>query len=258
MGRRHIDAWMDGVLLQSIGPVLISDVNEPGPDMEITYVNRPGGGQIVSRRSRKCLRVTIQCVIHELWDLARRNQVRQEIVRWAQGSVLKLSNHPGQHLKVICKNEPGTGDDRDYNSEIQLEFEANEIPYWENDLPVSGSGSGNSGTVSLFVPGSCDKTPILATITPGSGNTITSLVLTVTNGSKSRSIELTGVSTAGAITFDRDEFDRLNISIPSQSLLPYRTQASDDDLTVPAGTVTCEWEANCSVTADFSAYGRWL
>ena len=38
---RHVEAWMDGVRLSDLGAVLIQSVNEPSPDQEITYGNRP-------------------------------------------------------------------------------------------------------------------------------------------------------------------------------------------------------------------------
>ena len=32
---RHIEAWMDGVRLSEIGAIVIHDVNEPAPEMDI-------------------------------------------------------------------------------------------------------------------------------------------------------------------------------------------------------------------------------
>ena len=38
---RHIEAWMDGVRLGDIGDIVIRDVSEPAPEMEIEYTGRP-------------------------------------------------------------------------------------------------------------------------------------------------------------------------------------------------------------------------
>ena len=45
---RHIEAWMDGVRLSEIGAIVIQDVNEPAPEMDIVYTSLPfRGGQDV-------------------------------------------------------------------------------------------------------------------------------------------------------------------------------------------------------------------
>lgn len=257
---RHIDAWMDGRKLSSIGPVVIQDVDEPGPEVEITYATRPGhGGQIVKERRRKKLSVTINAQINELFDLKRRAEIRAAIAEWCDGEVLELSNHPGQWLHVICKNAPGIGKARDFNSVIAVELEANEIPYWEDKFPVGATGTaGTTGSASLLIPGSCREIPVNAVFTPASGSTVTSLTVTVSSGGVSRSISLSGISASGDVVFSRNQFDILTIYTGTTNLLPYRTEASADDLYVPAGTVTCTWTANCGVTPVFSARGRWL
>ena len=138
---RHIEAVMDGVRLADLGNIVIRSVNEPDPEMEIEYINRPTrGGREVQKRKRKALRVTINAAIHELYDLKKRNEIRQAVAKWCDGSILELSNHPGQRLHVISKAEPGIGDVRDFNSEMAIELEANEIPYWEESAPNTPAG----------------------------------------------------------------------------------------------------------------------
>ena len=112
---RHVEAWMDGTRLSDIGPIIIQDVNELPPDMEITYgVRAIRSGQNIQKYRRKSLRLTIEAAVRELFDLGKRTAVQQAMAGWASGSILELSSHPGQQLHVICKNVPTLGKIRDY------------------------------------------------------------------------------------------------------------------------------------------------
>lgn len=254
---RRIDAWMNGVRLSDIGPIYIKQVNEPGPEMEITYTERPTrGGQEVARRRRKALKVSIVAQIHELFDLIRRTEVRQAIAAWSDGGILELSNHPGQRLRVISTGDPGIGAARDFNSDIEIEFEANEVPYWEERDYSTAGGTGSSGSFALRIPGTAKEVPVEAVFTPSAA--ITELTVTVACGGVTQSIQLTGMSVSGAITFGRDVCDRITIYSGNTNLMPYRTQASADDLTVPAGNATVSFTASGSGSITFRARGRWL
>ena len=254
---RHIEAWMDGVQLSSIGPILIQDVNEPSPDMEITYTARSQrNGQDIQNRRRKALRVTLQTALREIFDLSKRTQALQAMGGWAQGNILELSNHPDQRLHVICKSEPALGNVRQYTTEIPIEFEASVIPFWEEKYPSTASGSGASGSLSMLIPGTAPEVPVEITFTPGS--TISALTVTVACGGVTRQIALSGMSVSGAIVFGRDDQDRLTIKSGSTSLLRYRSAASADDLLIPAGKATISWSASASGSISVSARGRWL
>lgn len=250
---RKIEAYMDDVALSDVGPFFVQSVNEPGPDMEITYINRPvGPGQIVQTRRRKSLRVTLGITIHELWDLQARTEYKNALARWASGSLLRLSNHDGQQLRVICKGAPGLGEDRDFNSVLNLEFEANAVPYWEDVRPLENSGNGASGTVNLLCDCNVDRLPITAIFRPG--GTCTSLTVST----PTQAITLSGFSTASPIVFGRDEDDRLTITTGETSLLRYRTPTSDDDLYITNDLSGVSWASNVSGRFDVSVRGRWL
>ena len=254
---RHIDAWMDGVKLADVGAVVIREVTEPAPDMEITYTQRAfRGGQTVQKRRRKSLRVTIHAAVHELFDLVRRNEIRQAVAAWCDGGILELSNHPGQRLHVVCKGEPGLGDVRDFNAQLDIELEANAIPYWEDTMPSVFSGTGASGSGQLYIGGTAKEIPVIVTFTPT--GTISTLTVAVSGGGVARTIELAGMSVTGPIVFDRDEEDRLLIRSGTTSLMRYRTAASADDLIVPHGMMTVAWAAGTGGSVSFSARGRWL
>ena len=255
---RHIEALMDGVRLSDLGRIVIRSVDEPDPEMEIEYINRPWrGGREVQKRKRKSLSITINAAIHELYDLPKRNAIRQAIAEWCDGSILELSNHPEQRLHVISKKEPSLGDVRDYNSELAIELEANEIPYWEDKAKNTASGTGTTGSTTLTIAGTAKEIPVEVTFTPGSA--ITALTVTVACKGITKTIALSGMpSSSGAIVFGRDEKDRLTIKRGTTSLLRYRSEESADDLTVPAGIATVSWTAGASGSISFSARGRWL
>ena len=256
---RHIEAWMDGIRLADIGAIVIDDVSEPPADMDIAYQARAvRGGQSVLKRRRKSLRVTISAKIHELYDLGKRNAIRQAIAEWCNGSILELSNHPDQQLHVISKGEPGLGAVRDFNSQLDIELEANEIPYWEDKMPNTVTGSGTTGSATLLIAGTAKEIPVEVTFTPGSA--LAALTVTVSCGGVTKSIALSGMSigSGSAVVFGRDEKDRLTIKNGGTSLMRYRSAASADDLIVPAGTATVSWSADVSGSISFSARGRWL
>lgn len=254
---RHVDAWMDGVRLADLGAILIQDVNEPTADQEITYGNRPGrAGRDVLVNKRRLLRVSIEIAIRELFDLKKRTAILQAVAGWANGSILELSNHPGQRLHVQQKAAPSLGKVRDYTTVMDIDFEASVIPFWEELLPVTLSRSGATGSGHLQIPGTVDQVPIEFTFTPS--GTLTALTVSVASGGVTQQIQLTGLSVTGAVVFGRDADDRLTIMRGSTSLMRYRTQESADDLLIPCGNATVSFIANVSGTGVFSARGRWL
>ena len=255
---RHIEAWMDWVRLSDIGAIVIDDVTEQDPEMDISYLARVmRGGQDVQKCRRKCLLVTIHTKIHELYDLNKRNAIRDAIAKWCGGSVLELSNHPDRQLHVMCRSVPGIGAVRDYNSLLDIELEANEIPYWQDKLANTATGSGTTGSTTLLIAGTAKEIPVECTFTPGSA--IAALTVTVSCGGVTKSIALSGMSvSSGSIVFGRDNKDRLTIKNGSTSLMRYRSAASADDLIVPAGNATVSWTADVSGSISFSAKGRWL
>ena len=254
---RHVDAWMDGVRLADLGAILIQDVNEPAADQEITYGNRPGrAGRDVLVNKRRLLRVSIEIAIRELFDLKKRTAILQAVAGWANGSILELSNHPGQRLHVQQKAAPSLGKVRDYTTVMDINFEASVIPFWEEIIPVTLSSSGTTGSGQLHIPGTVDQVPIDFTFTPS--GTLTALTVSVASGGVTQQIQLTGLSVTGAVSFGRDADDRLTIMNGNTSLMRYRTQVSADDLLIPCGNATVSFSANVSGTGVFSARGRWL
>jgi hypothetical protein len=260
MGKRHLEAWMDSVRLADLGAILIQDIEETNPDQEITYGDRPSrGGRDILRSKREHLGIVISAKIHELYDLKKRAAAAQAIAAWAEGSILEVNYRPDQRLRINKANTPAAGILRDINSIIRIELEANEIPYWEDTMPNGASGSGSTGTASLLIAGTAREIPVEISFTP-TGGALTGLTVTVACGGVTRSIQLTDMSVAqnSAVVFGRDNHDRMTIKNGSTSLMSKRTQASADDLVLPAGIATISWSANVSGTAEISARGRWL
>lgn len=245
---RHVDAWMDGRRLSDLGAIVIQEVTETAPDQEITYGNRAvRDGRDVLRNRRRSLRVSIDAVIMELFDLPKRARIAQAIAGWANGTYLELSNHPGQRLRVIARTAPSLGAVRNYTTAVRIELEANEVPYWENILPDTVTGTGSTNIVTLRISGTCPRTPVSTLFTPT--GTLTGLTYTVTSGNVQKTVQLAGMSVTGAVAFGYDDQDRLTIMNGNTSLLRYRTENSADDLIVPSGTVAVGWTASTGGTA---------
>lgn len=256
---RHIEVSMDGIPLSSVGAILIQAVDESPAEMELTYgarLIRPGQDLTVNRR--KSLRVTVTFVIRELRDLAKRNAILQAVNAWASGSILELSNHPGQRLRVRCKSFASLGTVRNYATEIKLEFEADEVPYWEDIYPLTVEIPAAYGYTDILVPGTA-PTPVTVKYTPKSAS-LASFTVTAVGGGVTKQIELTGmqVGKGSTVSLMVDEADRFGISSGSYNLLQYRSIASADDLTMPAGKVRVTWNASTSGNLVIMARGRWI
>lgn len=258
---RHVDAWMDGVNLASLGAILIQQVEESPAEMEITYGSRPiRAGRDILTHKRQALKVTITCAIRELKDLKKRMQILQQMAAWASGSVLELSNHPDQRLRCRCKAYPALGSVRDYTSEIKIELEATEAPYWENLIPDQWSqGSTTSGSKNILIPGSA-PCPLSFRFTPASGYSNGSLTVTATGGGVTKQIVLTGltVSSGSSLDLEMDDQERFVIHSGSSNKLSCRSISSADDLTMPAGTATITWNSSAQGSVLITARGRWL
>lgn len=249
---RHIDAWMDGIELASVGPVLIKEVHEDAPSLNVQYDDRAGrSGQMVSIRKRTSVRVAIEMQIRELFDLARRSHVCEDIARWAEGSVLELSNHPGRQLHVVCTAEPALGEVRDYTSSIRVEFEASVIPYWEDKSPntITVPATGSSG---LLNAGSVEA-PVILEVTPS--GTLTAFSVTAAG----QTISFTGLNVTAQqkLIIGRDALDNLTAMVGTASQLSKRTAISADDLLIAPGVSQISYTANVACTVTARVRGRY-
>ena len=245
---------MDGVALSTVGPVIIRQVHEDPPQMEIITGERPGrtGERLIATR-RKSLRVTIEVIIQELFNLSARSRVQERLAAWAMGSILELSNHPERRLHVACTAMPSIGEVRDYTSALRIEFMAYDVPYWEDAAPMQTTLSGTEGSGQLLILGTVE-TPVSLSIKP-TGGALAAFTVTVAG----QSIALTGLSVPQGeeLRFERDRWDDLAILLGGASLLSRRSAESADDLLSDPGRAAVSFTANTECTVTFSARGRW-
>ena len=248
------EAWMDGVALSSIhGDLYVRDIICEAANITSTSAKPVSGlGAYISNRSRDALRVTIEFELY-IYDPVMRQAACADVVRWANGTALKVSDRPGQVLQVVCDDPPAISSALRWTDTLAVSFLAYETPYWVADAPVSVTA--NNTSTNLYVPGNVPNTlakaRVDAVITAGSA--ITSATVTV-NG---KTISLSGISvgSGSTIVFSHDESGILSIKTGSTSLLDKRTAASADDLLADCGAVnTFASNRNCT----FSVKGMWL
>lgn len=251
---RHVDAWMDGVALSTVGPILIKQVYEDPPTLDIQNSEKPGGyGQRMLSKKRQSLKVALECQIRELYDLAVRTRAAEELSRWVQGSILELSNHPDRRLQCYCSAEPTLGAVRDYTSTIRVEFTADAVPYWEDKLSSEIAFSASSGSGTLLVPGTVE-TPVCISVKP-TGAALSSFSVTVAG--QTIALSSLGVAKNSLLYIERDARDDLCIRSGATSLMSKRSAASADDLFVKPGSAAVSFAANTTCTVTISARGRW-
>lgn len=251
---RHVEAFMDSVPLSAIGPVIIQQIHEDAPSVEVSEATVPGryGSRLISKQ-RTSLRVTIEAAIRELFDLRTRAAVMEQIAKWSQGRILELSTRPDRRLRVVCTGEPSLGAVRDYTATCRIELTAYEVPYWENRAVNTVSLSGAETAANIYVPGTVPS-PVEVDIQP-TGAALTTVTVTVGENT----IQLTGLNVAAGntLSFRRSENDVLIISCGEDHLLSHRTPESADDLMTPAGYSAFSLTANTACQVTVATRGRW-
>ena len=257
MPGRHIDATMDGVALSTIGGIIVREVHEDAPTIETINGERPGRyGQLVLGKKRQSLKVAIECLITEIHNLATRTAKAEALAKWADGSVLELSNHPGRVLNGYLSGEPTLGEVRDYNSPLRIEFTADQVPYWEDKTAITRTiSNAKIATMSTDFNSGSVPAPLLVTVKPVS-TTLTSF--SVTAGGKTIALTDISVGSLQTLYIDRDERDNLRIRRgTSTSYMSARTAASADDLMISPGSVSISISADQNVNVTFTYKGRW-
>lgn len=251
------EAWMDGVALSDMhDELMILDIQHTPAQRQATTARRAkGNGAYVSNIYQAQTTVTILFELH-VYDTRERQLVCQRIAGWAMdGSILQVSDRPGQQLHVICDQPPAIESVLQWTSPITMVFSAYSLPFWEESVPALLTLTGTSANNTLFVPGNAGETYVDAEIT--ANGALTTLTLTAGN----TTISLTGLSVAsgGVIKVAHDENGILSIKYGNTSLLNKRTAASADDLLVTSGKLNrMAVSANKSVSCQFNARGVWL
>ena len=252
---RHIEAYLDGVPISSLGPFLIQAVHEDPPTVELTEGDRPGrSGTMLLSSKRQSLKVTIEIAIRELYDLQARSHYMERLSAWATGKVLQLSSRPDRRLNVVCTAPPSLGPVRDCTATVRVELTAYTIPFWEDETPTVWSVENSlTGSLLPIIPGSAE-TPVCLSVKPKSA-ALTAFSATVAG----ETIALSGLSVATSATleFGRDAVDNLAVYSGSTPLLSKRTAESADDLFAGPGKTTFAYSANTAVDVTIYVRGRW-
>lgn len=238
--------------LSSIHPsILIHDIDYESPEISdetVTLAKRHGS--ILQKRYFDTAVVTITFEIHE-YSTRVRQEICKNIVRWAKkGGQLETSDKEGQFLQCVCTKFPVIESARDWTDELEIEFTAYSIPFWQEKNLAVLAITGTSGSGSLFVPGNIDDALVSVSIKANSA--ISAVSLTV-NG---RTLSLTGLSVSSGstieITYDANAIQ--SIKVGSTSLLNKRSGV--DDLLAKCGEYnSISISASASVTATFKVRG---
>lgn len=243
---------LNGISLQSLSTdILITDISYPEPRIQLsTYTRAKRDGAGIHQRYKDKTVVSIRFMIRA-YDIARRQQICQQVRNWAKdGGDLRINDRPGQRLVCICEYIPMLNSVRNYTEEIEIQFAAYAVPYWQELIPESISLSGSSANGDFYVPGDAPETVVEAIITANA--TLTSISLTTGD----TTLALSGISVPSGssiqITYD-DELIQ-SIKTGNTSLLAKRTGA--DDLMAKCGTINhVSFTADASCTVTFRARG---
>ena len=133
-------------------------------------------GSVVIRDHISSRQVRVQFVLLTSAP-AERTQALSDLSAWAmQGEYLKISDRPGQQLRVGCTDIPLTMSKRKWTETCEVTFTAFSQPFWEDVTPVQAAATLTEGTLPIFAPGNVRQIPLTVSITPQE-ETLTSLTI---------------------------------------------------------------------------------
>lgn len=256
---RRLNAWVNNRALRDVDARIITRaITEETPQADISYGANPGrDGQRILGRQRLQKRVAIEFAIRELYDLAARTAIIDAVNTWAADGVLQVSTRPGQRMNMICVRYATAENVRDYTSTYRVEFEADAIPYWQEDTPAGASGTGTAGTLHIVTRGNAE-TVAEAVVTPTAGP-LTTLAIRAQNGEVNNRIAFTGLDVAAGtkIVLDHDTRGFFRATAGGTSILSRRTAPSADELICQPGLMTVTYATDAACAIDVTIRGRW-
>ena len=256
------EAYMDGIALGSIHPsIYVRDIHYAEPSFQFRE-NKLGyrDGALLDGKYLEKSSVTIDFDLRA-YDTAQRQRILADIITWSKGSTLTVSDRPGQKLVCVCEKLPAIKSAMKWTETLSITFSAYGIPYWQDDVPTSGTLSSQTGEAAagtIFVPGNAEKAYMNVDVTAGAA--LTSLSVACGNSG----IQLvfpndSPLASGSVVKFAYNADGILSIKTGSTSLLDKRTAASSDNLEVKCGMNNgIAVEATGAVSAVFKARGCWL
>lgn len=247
---------VDGLGLQDIDPTIhITDIQETAPKVRAdTATNALYDGLRLTRLLRQSLSVSVTFEVHE-YDAARRKAVAQRACDWARDGWLTVSDRPGQRLRVVCDRLPVVPSALKWTDRLTIGFTAYDLPFWQEQYPVTATFSGDNGGVIIVPTGNracCLEAEITAT-----GGTVDHLVLSV--GGRSLAFSALGLTGGQTLSIGYDDERHLQyMRIGDASALSRRTPESADDLLLQAREHNAvAISANAPVRVTIRARGLW-
>lgn len=158
--------------------VRIVDVIELQPNRTTTTHERLGApGSFLTRDHINNRQVRVQFALLTS-DFAKRTKALSDITAWAMaGKFLKISDRPGQQLRVVCTDTPLTMSKRKWTELCEMTFTAFSVPFWEDVQAKAMKTYGvTSASLTLQPPGNVRQVPLRCTITPTT-RTLTALTI---------------------------------------------------------------------------------
>lgn len=243
-------AWLDNQGLHDIDPnIVIMDIQESSPMMDVTTAKRGGDGLHVLKRTRQYLTVAVRFCVYE-YDVERRKSAVQKVCAWAaKGGRLTINDRPEQYLQVVTEQLPAVNSALRWQGEMSIIFTAYGVPYWQDEYPEQATGSGQSGSVVITPKGDKPEIPLECKIT-STGGTLTRVKIAA-NG---REIAFEGLQLGNGESISiayEDGLQRLPVR--------YRTAESADEILLYSGRENeVTFEADSAVSVTIKARGAWM
>lgn len=244
-------ASLDGKQLHEIdASIIILDIVEAAPRMNVTVLNRINGGQMLTGRTRKSLTVSITFEVHE-YDTVKRKAVFQKIASWAEnGKYLSVSDRPGQRLRIVPDAAPVATSALKWTKAETVSFTAYASPYWEAAAPVLQEAAGTTGEIAFTPDFTADKSYMTFELVNNGASDLGSVSVTAND----TFMHFTGLDIAPGETFSVTYDDDGHLLLP----VARRTPDSSDELVVYGGRENAvSFVCDQPVTIRFSVRGRY-
>lgn len=252
---RRLQIYLNGISLRQAEPkALLQNISEE-PQEELSWGERGGeNGRRLLQKVRTGLRITVDFVIHELYDLGARGIAVDSANAWAmQGGYLETNLRPGKRIRVVPAGPAHITQGRDYTEKMQLAFEAAPEPFWEDKTPqrLALTGTQGSSEMHLF----CTADLIAEAVITPAESTLNALTLSI--GGKQMAFTGLNVAAGQSLIIDHDEEGNLRVMAGTVSRYACRTPASDDEFSFPPGVAAVSFTADAESTVEVRARRRW-